>query len=245
MVGGWEDGYRDAIMRFVAARPAHTWAVVGPWGHGWPHRVLPGPHLDWVAPRGALVAALVGGRRQRGRASIPQSRRSCRTVGVPTSICFIVRGSWVVLDAPDLEEVARAFVGHGDRMAIPRIAAQGMHAPVWCPDGDPADFALDQRSEDAAAATIDWPLVEDMRILGRPVAHLRLLTEGGDAQVVVRLCDVAPDGTSTLVAMGAGRVTTAQQRQLVRTPVATLANGHELEVIRHVLRGADEDRHWD
>ena len=72
MVGGWEDGYRDAILRFVAARPENTWAVIGPWGHGWPHRVLPGPHIDWVAQRGALVATLVERRRGRDRARRPR-----------------------------------------------------------------------------------------------------------------------------------------------------------------------------
>ena len=232
MVGGWEDGYRDAIMRFVAARPANTWAVVGPWGHGWPHRVLPGPHLDWVARevrwwRHWLEDDDNGVERDPAvEAFVQDSRR-------PDEHLLHRPGSWVVLDSPDLEEVARAFVGHGDRVAIPRLAAQGMHAPVWCPDGDPADFALDQRAEDAAAATIDWPLVEDMRILGRPVAHLSVLAEGGDAQVVVRLCDVAPDGTSTLVAMGAGRVTGSAEQEATVSMRATgyvVPKGHTLRL---------------
>ncbi len=115
-----------------------------------------------------------------------------------------------------------------------------MHAPVWCPDGDPGDFALDQRSEDAAAATIDWPLVEDMRILGRPVAHLRLTARGGDAQVVVRLCDVAPDGTSTLVAMGAGRVKGGADQDAA---VSMRATGYVVPK-RHTLRLAVTPGYW-
>ena len=232
MVGGWEDGYRDAIMRFVAARPANTWAVVGPWGHGWPHHVLPGPHLDWVAREVRWWRHWLEGD-DNGVERDPQSKRSCRTVGVPTSICCIVRGpGWcsIRLTSRKWPAVRGTRRSHGDPSAG---GAGHARSPVWCPDGDSADFALDQCSEDAIAATIDWPLVEDMRILGRPVAHLRLLAEGGDAQVVVRLCDVAPDGASTLVAMGAGRVTgTAEQEVAVsmRGTGYVVPKGHTLRL---------------
>ena len=47
LVGGWEDGYRDTLLRMLAARPEQTWAVIGPWGHGWPSWTAPGPNIDW------------------------------------------------------------------------------------------------------------------------------------------------------------------------------------------------------
>jgi len=232
MVGGWEDGYRDAIMRFVAARPASTWAVVGPWGHGWPNRVLPGPHIDWSAREVRWWQHWLhdddnGVERDPAvEVFVQDSRR-------PDEHLLHRPGTWVLLDAGDLEEVARAFVGHGDRALIRRRPVQGMHAPVWCPDGDPADFALDQRSEDAVAATIDWSLVEDMHILGRPAAHLCLSAEASGAQVIARLCDVAPDGTSTLVAMGAGRVSGGADQEVAVTMRATgyvVPKGHTLRL---------------
>ncbi len=90
MVGGWEDGYRDAIMRFVAARPANTWAVIGPWGHGWPHRCAARSAPRLGRTRGAVVAALVGRRRQRGRArsrsrSVRAGQPAARRASAPSS----------------------------------------------------------------------------------------------------------------------------------------------------------------
>ena len=242
MVGGWEDGYRDAIMRFVTARPVGTWAVVGPWGHGWPHRVLPGPHIDWVAREIRWWRHWLSDD-DNAVESDPAVEAFVQDSRRPDEHLLQRPGTWVTLGSSDLEAVARSFVGHGGRVVIARRPVQGMHAPVWCPDGDVADFALDQRAEDVVAATIDWLLAEDMRILGRPTAHL-CLSAGEGAQVVVRLCDVAPDGTSTLVAIGAGRAGGGAEAGVDReVAVAMRATGY-LVPRGHTLRLAVTPGYW-
>ncbi|HTN78201.1 MAG TPA: CocE/NonD family hydrolase C-terminal non-catalytic domain-containing protein, partial [Acidimicrobiales bacterium] len=205
LIGGWEDGYRDAIVRLLAARPHRTWAVIGPWGHGWPHRALPGPHLDWVAREARWWRHWLNGEDNGVEADLPvemfvqESRR-------PGEHLLHRPGRWIVCAGGEVERIRRSFLGHGGTAGVTRQPTQGMHAPVWCPDGDIADFALDQRFEDAVSATIEWPISEDLPILGRPVAHLRVEVDALDAQIAVRLCDVSPDGASTLVAMGASRL---------------------------------------
>ena len=47
-VGGWHDGYTDAIMRLVDNDTAPTWGLIGPWGHTWPERGIPGPVIGFL-----------------------------------------------------------------------------------------------------------------------------------------------------------------------------------------------------
>ncbi|WKK24358.1 CocE/NonD family hydrolase [Streptomyces olivoreticuli] len=73
------------------------------------------------------------------------------------------------------------------------------------PFGNDADLPPDQRDEDAKSACFDFPVPKDgpVEILGRPRVRLRLRSHAPRGQVVARLCDVAPDGSSTLVTRGA------------------------------------------
>jgi predicted acyl esterase len=240
MVGGWEDGYRDAILRFIAARPERTWAVVGPWGHGWPHRVLPGPHIDWVAREVRWWRHWLSGD-DNGVEDDPALEAFVQDPRRPNEHLLHRGGRWVSLSAAAIE--AEHLVMKSAELAdlhVRRLPVQGMHAPVWCPDGDAADFALDQRFEDAAAATIDWEVDEEIAVLGRVRARLRVSADGPDAQVAVRLCDVAPDGVSTLVAMGARNLDGHDGRDV---EVSLRATGYVVPR-GHTLRLAISPGYW-
>ncbi len=241
MVGGWEDGYRDAIVRLLAARPERTWAIVGPWGHGWPHRVLPGPHVDWVAREVRwwhhwLHGADNGVERDAAcEAFVQDSRR-------PDEQLLSRSGRWVSFEARDME-ASRVELAAPDAAAllpVRRQASQGMHAPVWCPDGDRSDFGLDQRFEDAASVVIEWAQSADLAILGRAIARLRVSVDQEEAVVAVRLCDVAADGASTLIAMGASRVHGTGE---VDVEVSMRANGYVVPR-GHRLRLAVTPGYW-
>ena len=63
------------------------------------------------------------------------------------------------------------------------------------------DVAPDQRPSDAFSLTYDTePLIEEVEILGLPRVALRVSADAPLAHWFVRLNDVAPDGTVTLVA---------------------------------------------
>ena len=83
------------------------------------------------------------------------------------------------------------------------LQATGIDGGVWCGDGSPADFALDQRPDDGASLCWDSaPLTERVELLGNGEAALELSVDRPWALVAVRVCDVAPDGASTLIARG-------------------------------------------
>jgi uncharacterized protein len=45
MVGGWADGYTNAVLRFVERHRGVRKGLIGPWAHAWPQDVAPGPTI--------------------------------------------------------------------------------------------------------------------------------------------------------------------------------------------------------
>jgi hypothetical protein len=69
--------------------------------------------------------------------------------------------------------------------------------------GDSPDLPLDQRREDGIGLTFDTaPLDDDIDLLGAPVVEIEAVADCGAVNLTARLCDVAPDGTSTLITWG-------------------------------------------
>jgi hypothetical protein len=80
------------------------------------------------------------------------------------------------------------------------VQTAGLDAGSWCPYGETADWPGDQRAMDGMSLTFtSEPLAERVEILGFPEVELELASDRPDALVCVRLCEVFPDGTSSLV----------------------------------------------
>ena len=47
-IGGWVDGYSNAIPRLLEGLPGTSKGLIGPWGHGFPHDALPGPQIGFL-----------------------------------------------------------------------------------------------------------------------------------------------------------------------------------------------------
>ena len=87
--------------------------------------------------------------------------------------------------------------------AVSSPADTGLAAGYQCAYGIGPDLAGDQGPDDARSACFDTgPLAEDLEVLGIPVLDLVLSSDRPQAQVVVRLCAVAPDGASLRVTYG-------------------------------------------
>src|SRR4030095_14975814 len=79
----------------------------------------------------------------------------------------------------------------------------GAAAGSWCPFGGD-DLPRDQREELESSAFRETPVIHaPQSVLGHAIVRLRLASDCPIAHVVVRLCDVAPDGAMLLVARGA------------------------------------------
>jgi putative CocE/NonD family hydrolase len=47
-VGGWADGYSNSILRMIEHLRAPRHALIGPWGHAFPHDAAPGPSIGFL-----------------------------------------------------------------------------------------------------------------------------------------------------------------------------------------------------
>jgi predicted acyl esterase len=88
------------------------------------------------------------------------------------------------------------------RLRRHRISTNSGTRP-WAGWGHAVDSAADQRPEDASWLCFDSdPWAEAIDIFGNPALRLRLSADRPQANVIARLCDVAPDGRSTLITRG-------------------------------------------
>src|SRR5690606_6647173 len=47
-VGGWADGYTNAIFRLLQHLNVPRQGLIGPWGHRYPHKGIPGPAIGFL-----------------------------------------------------------------------------------------------------------------------------------------------------------------------------------------------------
>lgn len=211
VVGGWSDGYVDAVARLMDGLECPKRAIVGPWGHGSPHSAAPGPSIGFLQEELRWFDHWLKGA-ENGVMDEPLFRAWLQDP-VPPAVSYDVRpGRWRGFSWPPPVSGSRLFLadrvltdsaGSAQLSAVPRRLADGLGAGEWCPSGTPGDFPGDQAMLDASWLTYtSQPLLDDVEVLGNPAAELLLSSDEPAAEVIVRLCHVAPDGSSTLVSRG-------------------------------------------
>jgi predicted acyl esterase len=123
-------------------------------------------------------------------------------------------GRWIAEDAwpsPGLEKRRYHLnpgrldpaAGRAVTLAFSSPQTTGLTAGEWCAFGAEGEMPLDQRPDDGRSLTFDTlPLGARTEILGAPVVELDLAVDEPSALLAVRLNDLQPDGTSTLVTYG-------------------------------------------
>ena len=218
MVGGWADGYTNAIPRTLAGLPGVRRGLIGPWPHAWPHDAAPGPSI------GFLQEALRWWNRwlkdePNGIEDEPMLRAWIQESVAPGQQHLDRPGRWVTSTAwpPPEVELRRRYLGAGDLgetageevpLSHRGLQHHGLAAGAWCPYGSATSFPGDQREEDALCLTFETDaLFEPLELFGSPSLHLRVAADRPLASIAARLCEVAPDGTSLVLTRGALNLT--------------------------------------
>jgi uncharacterized protein len=206
-VGGWADAYSNAIPRLLEHLPGPRLGLIGPWAHHYPHQGMPGPAIGflqealrwwdhWLKGKdtGIMAEPMLRAYMQERDSSL--EGRNGRWVG---------EASW-----PSRLITRRPmFLSPGQLWWRPAPSAElAIRSPLWCGSGAgewmsaglPGEAPADQRLDDGLSLVFDSKeLADRTEILGAPELVLELAADAPTAQICVRLCDVAPDGSSERV----------------------------------------------
>ena len=205
-VGGWADGYTNAIPRLLAGLTAPRKGLIGPWAHVYPHTGSPGPAIGFLQEAlrwwdqwlkeidtGVLDEPLF-------RIWMQQSHDGGRWVAEATWPSPRITPKRLALGPGRLLEEAS---GPETPLGWRSPQSIGLAAGDWCSFGGGDDAPTDQRDDDGGSLTFDSaPLGERLEILGAPVADLELAVDRPQAALAVRLNEIRPDGSSVRVTYG-------------------------------------------
>ena len=213
-VSGWGDAYKDGVLRLLENLICPKKALIGPWGHGFPHRAKPGPQIGFLQEmlrwwdywlkgidNGIMNESVL--RVWMQESTQPQTyyeKQSGRWVGEETYPSKNVKTHQLFLNENSALTTRATNTGSKSVLGAQH---HGLEAGVWCAYGWPGDYPPDQRGEDGLCLCFDGEAIsEAVKILGYPEVSLELSSDQPLAQVVARLCDVSPTGESLLVSRG-------------------------------------------
>jgi len=214
-VGGWSDGYVNAIPRLMAGLSAPRKGLIGPWPHAFPHAAVPGPRIGMFQEAVRWWDHWLKGI-ETGIMDEPMLRVWLEEWVPPSPYLEYRPGRWVAeTEWPSPRIQARRWhlnVGAlGETPDDPEDAVRvrspqttGLKGGEFYGYGAEGEGPLDQREDDGKSLVFDSdPLPRRLEILGAPRVDLVLSVDRPVAMGVIRLNDVAPDGTSSRVSYGA------------------------------------------
>ncbi len=224
-VGGWGDAYKNAVSQIVENLHAPAKGIVGPWIHKYPHFAVPEPRI------GFLQEALRWWDRwlkdvNNGVEDDPAYRVYVMD-GVPPKTAYTKRpGRWIAqTDGPHDGVENRVFsltdtgsLVDGDCHQFERHISSPHHCGIYggeyCAIWLGPDLPGDQRADDALSACFDTSLfAHAIDIVGAPTVTMAVACDRPNGQLAIRLCDVAPDGTSARITYGVINLTHCDSHQ--------------------------------
>jgi uncharacterized protein len=215
-VGGWADGYTNAVFRLLRDLKCPRFGIVGPWGHKYPNVGVPGPAIAFLTETLRWWDYWLKGI-DTGIMRAPMLRAYIQDWTAPVSHCGERPGRWIAESSWPSEKVAteRLFL-NSDRLAGTGIEGPALRvcSPLttgaasgeWCPyslGGLGPELPTDQRSDDGGSLVFDGAaLTAPLEILGAPELQLVISADRPSMQVIVRLNDVSPEGEVARVTYG-------------------------------------------
>ena len=213
-ISGWNDCWPNTMIRLLENISAPCRVVSGPWGHTYPNQGNPGPQigflqlaLEWwdhwlkgkdngVMDGPAFTAFIQDSHEPQPNSS----ERPGRWIGESDWPAKSIQGQTLWLDEGTLNDQAPIS---GTAVRINSPLSTGLTSGEYMPWSGVAELPQDQRVDDAKSVCFDTPLLNDpLELLGTPLVHLRVSSDRDCGLIVARICDVAPDGASTLITYG-------------------------------------------
>jgi putative CocE/NonD family hydrolase len=214
-VGGWADGYSNAVFRLLANLKSPRKGLVGPWAHKYPHFAKPGPQIGFLQECLRWWDHWLKGI-DNGIMNEPMFRVWMEDPAPPRNYCEESSGRWIAEpgwpNAGPLPE-QRPLLPHGlgepgdvpaqETLILHPLQTVGLAAGRWCPYGISGDQPMDQRFEEGGQLIFDSePLAHDIEIFGFPSLALQVVSDRPDALIAATLCEILPDGSVRRVTYG-------------------------------------------
>ncbi len=200
LIAGWADGYRNNTFRTLQHSPG-TRLLAGPWVHKAPATAVPGPNVD-----DDLEIMRFFHQHLRGGEPVHEHlvHLFVREPSPPEPDLLRMNGTWVQADEwPPYAVEDLLFVGAGTSVdTLPVRGDVGVAAWNSCAGGLPWGQPLDQRHDNAMSIVHDFAIEDGCIVVGNADVRLQVKSSAPVGHVSVKLCDVAPDGTSVLITRG-------------------------------------------
>jgi putative CocE/NonD family hydrolase len=212
-VGGWTDGYTNAIPRLLERLAVPRKGLIGPWGHAYPHFALPGPQIGFLQDMLRWWDHWLKGL-DTGVMDEPMLRAWMIDSVKPATHHDTLPGRWVgEASWPPTERTSRRLFLTDDGLREERapLAARALCSPQtvgrqageWCPFGRGHDQAGDQRADDERSLVFETAVLDSpIESLGAAILTLDVASDKPIANLAVRLCDIHPSGESLRVSFG-------------------------------------------
>lgn len=214
-VAGFADvGYVINVPRLFNGLDVPRKGLMGPWGHR--YFLYPGPNIHMLGEMKRWFDHWLKGV-DTGVMSEPPIHAYMHHSAPPNAAQTSWPGHWVAESEwppKGIKPRRYAINAEGLRPNASRETpvmvrsplTHGLVAGEWMPwyvAGAAPELAGDQRVDDGQSVCFDTPpLEQDFDMLGAPVVTVELSSDQAEAQLVVRLCEVAPDGASRRVTYG-------------------------------------------
>lgn len=209
LVGGWDDSYASAMVRMMKTLPGKKRCIMGPWAHKYPHFAVPGPEIGFLQEIVRWCDQYLKGI----DTGVEQEPLLCfyQLDSFPPQQEYKFKsGQWFeASDWPPVQSIERTIkftALENDKVQSPPNTGEngGEFCVIWLGP----EWPTNQANDDRRSSTIDIDVVdEDLRIVGAPVLDIRCKSDKPEAHIFVRICDVAPDGSSTRITYGALNLT--------------------------------------
>lgn len=203
---GWADAYVNAPPALVANLDTQSKAIIGPWEHRYAHIAKLNPSDFHSEVVGWFDRWLKG--EQNGAEDLPDYRTFMQEHFPPTKHNSPRKGRWIAEKNWPSSNVATQKMHLGDGVLMDEAqvgttivatpAHVGQASGYFCP-GMRIDneLASDQADDDVLSVCFDTdPLSAPLELLGRAELEIAFTVDRPVAQIVARLCDVSPGGSS-------------------------------------------------
>ncbi len=220
-VGGWTDGYSDAILRMMQHLAVPRKGLIGPWTHIYPNWGTPGPAIDFLGECLRFWRQWLLGE-DTGIMDEPMLHlwQGEHLRSEPSSLTL--DGHWITAPGWQAGTATRDFYlapgqlttgvpAPAPAMMIDTPMHCGLMGGEWCPldgGGNAPEFQGDQRQDDGLSVCFDTPVLDEPLILcGKAGLEVDIAFDSPAAMLVLRLNEVDAGGRSSRITFGIHRLT--------------------------------------